>query len=59
VEVIGLKTRREVEGRPRRRWVDDTKKHLGEIGWDDVGWIDLAYDGDQWREGSCEHGNEP
>jgi hypothetical protein len=22
---------------------------LGEIGWDDVDWIDLAQDRDQWR----------
>jgi hypothetical protein len=21
----------------------------GEIGWDDVGWIDMAQDTDQWR----------
>jgi hypothetical protein len=29
-------------GRPRRRWVDNTKTDLGEIGWGGMGWIDLA-----------------
>jgi hypothetical protein len=29
-------------GRPRRRWVDNIKMDLGEIGWDGMDWIDLA-----------------
>jgi hypothetical protein len=29
--------------------VDDIKTHLREIGWDNVDWIDLAEDRDQWR----------
>jgi hypothetical protein len=36
-------------GRPRRRWVENIKMHLREIGWDGVNWIDLAQDRDQWR----------
>jgi hypothetical protein len=36
-------------GRPRRRWVDNIKTDLREIGWDDIDWIDLAQDRDQWR----------
>jgi hypothetical protein len=36
-------------GRPRRRWVDDIKMHLREIGWDSMDWIELAQDRDQWR----------
>jgi hypothetical protein len=35
--------------RPRRRWVDNIKIELREIGWDGVDWIDLAQDRDQWR----------
>jgi hypothetical protein len=35
--------------RPRRRWVDNIKMDLREIGWDDGDWIDLAQDRDQWR----------
>jgi hypothetical protein len=36
-------------GRPRRRWVDNIKMDLRDIGWDGVDWIDLAQDRDQWR----------
>jgi hypothetical protein len=33
-------------GRPRRRWVDNIKMVLREIGWDGMDWIDLAQDRD-------------
>jgi hypothetical protein len=36
-------------GRPRRRWVDNIKMDLTEIGWDGIDWIDLAQDRDRWR----------
>ncbi|PNF37640.1 hypothetical protein B7P43_G11969 [Cryptotermes secundus] len=36
-------------GRPRRRWVDNVKMDLREIGWDGMVWIDVAQDRDQWR----------
>jgi hypothetical protein len=36
-------------GRPRRRWVDNIKMDLGEVGWDDVDWIGLARDRNRWR----------
>jgi hypothetical protein len=29
--------------------VDNIKMDLREIGWDDVDWIDMAQDRDQWR----------
>jgi hypothetical protein len=35
--------------RPRRRWVDNIKTDLRNIGWDGVDWIELAQDRDQWR----------
>jgi hypothetical protein len=35
--------------RSRRRWVDNIKINLREIGWDDMDWIDLAQDTNQWR----------
>jgi hypothetical protein len=35
--------------RPRRRWVDNIKIDLREIGWDGMDWIDLAQDRDLWR----------
>jgi hypothetical protein len=36
-------------GRPRRRWVDNIKRNLGEVGWGDVVWIGLAKDRNRWR----------
>jgi transposase len=36
-------------GRSRRRWVDNIKMDLREIGRDRIDWVDLAQDGDQWR----------
>jgi hypothetical protein len=36
-------------GTPRRRWVDNIKMDLREIGWDGMDWIELAQDRDQWR----------
>jgi hypothetical protein len=35
-------------GKPRRSWEDNIKVDLGEIGWDDMDWIRLARDRDQW-----------
>jgi hypothetical protein len=34
-------------GRPRRRWLDNMKRDLREIGWDNMDWINLAEDRDQ------------
>jgi hypothetical protein len=34
--------------RPRRRWVDNIKIDLREIGWGGMDWIDLAQGRDQW-----------
>jgi hypothetical protein len=36
-------------GRTRRRWVDNIKMELGEIGWGGVDWIGLAQDMDKRR----------
>jgi hypothetical protein len=36
-------------GRPRRRWEDDIKMDLREIGFGDVDWIHLAQDRHRWR----------
>jgi hypothetical protein len=35
-------------GGPRRRWVDNIKMNLLEIGWGSVDWIGLAQDRDKW-----------
>jgi hypothetical protein len=36
-------------GRPRRRWEDNIRMDLREIGWGGMVWIDLAQDREQWR----------
>jgi hypothetical protein len=36
-------------GRPRRRWEDNIKKDLQEVGCEGVDWIDLVQDRDRWR----------
>jgi hypothetical protein len=45
-------------GRPRRRWVDNIKMDLRDIGWDGRDWIELAQDRDQWRD-LVNTGDEP
>jgi hypothetical protein len=35
--------------RPRRRWEDNIRMDLREIGWGSMDCIDLAQDRDQWR----------
>jgi hypothetical protein len=35
-------------GRPRRRWEDNIRMDLRNIGWSDVDWIHLAQVRDQW-----------
>jgi hypothetical protein len=46
--LVGKPDGKRPRGRPRRRWMDNIKIDLREIGWDGMDWIDLA-----------EHGNEP
>jgi hypothetical protein len=36
-------------GRPRRRWVDNIRMDLGEVGWGDVVLIGQAKDRNRWR----------
>jgi hypothetical protein len=36
-------------GRPRRRWLDNIRMGLVQVGWGDVDWIGLAQDRDRWR----------
>jgi hypothetical protein len=47
--LVGMPYGKTPLGRPRRRWVDNIKMDLREIGWDGIDWIDLAQDMDQWR----------
>jgi hypothetical protein len=36
-------------GRPTRRWLDNIRIDLVEVGWGDVVWIGLAQDRDRWK----------
>jgi len=36
-------------GRPRRRWEDNIKMDLQEVGCGGMDWIELALDRDRWR----------
>ena len=35
--------------RPSRKWEDNIKMGLKEVGWAGMDWIDLAEDRDRWR----------
>ena len=37
-------------GRPRRRWEDNIKMDLQEVGLGSMDWIELAQDRDRWRD---------
>jgi hypothetical protein len=45
--LVGMPEGRRPLGRPRRRWVDNIKMDLRQIGWDSMDWIDLAQKRDQ------------
>jgi hypothetical protein len=47
--LVGKPEGRRPLGRPRRRWEDNIKMDLGEIGFGDVNWIHLAQDRGKWR----------
>jgi hypothetical protein len=47
--LVGRPEGRRPLGRPRRRWEENIKTDLGEIGFWDVDWIHLAQDRDSWR----------
>jgi hypothetical protein len=47
--LVGKLKRKTPRGRPRRRWMDNIRMVLVEVGWGDVHWIRLAEDRDRWR----------
>jgi hypothetical protein len=47
--LVGKREGRRPLGRPRRRWMDNIRMDLGEVGWGDVDWIGLAKDKNRWR----------
>jgi hypothetical protein len=47
--LVGRPEGRRLLGRPMRRWEDNIKMDLREIGFGDVDWIQWAQDRDRWR----------
>ena len=47
--LVGKPERRRPQERPRRRWVDNIRMDLKEVGCGYVDWIGLAQDTDRWR----------
>ncbi|KAJ4426317.1 hypothetical protein ANN_27131 [Periplaneta americana] len=47
--LVGRPERKRPLGRPRRRWGDNIKMDLRDVGYDDREWINLAQDRDLWR----------
>ena len=48
--VVGKPVGKRLQGRPRRRWVDNIRMDLQEVGCGYVDWIGLAQDRDGWRK---------
>jgi hypothetical protein len=46
--LVGKPEGRRPLGRPRRRWENNIKMDLREVGWWDMDWINLAQDRDRW-----------
>jgi len=47
--LVGKPERKRPLGRPRRRWEDNIKMDLKEVGCGDMNGIELAQDRDRWR----------
>jgi hypothetical protein len=47
--LVGKPDGRRPLGRPRRKWEDNIKMDLQEVGCAGMDWIDLAQDRDRWR----------
>jgi hypothetical protein len=47
--LVGKLEGKRLLGRPRRRWVDNIRMDLGEVGGGDVDWIGLARARTRWR----------
>jgi hypothetical protein len=49
VFLVGKSEEMRLLRRPRRRWEDNIKMHLQEVGCGGMDWIELTQDRDRWR----------
>jgi hypothetical protein len=47
--LVGMPEGKRPLRRLRRKWVNNIKMDLREIGWDGMDWIDLPQNRDQWK----------
>jgi hypothetical protein len=47
--LVGKRERNRPLARTRRRWEDNIKMHLQEVGWCGIDWIEMAQGRDRWR----------
>jgi hypothetical protein len=47
--LVGKPERKRPLGRQRRRWMDNIRMDLLEVGWGDMDWIGLAKNRNRWR----------
>jgi hypothetical protein len=47
--LVGKPEERRPLGRPRRRWEDNIKMDLREVGWGGMDWINLTQDREKWQ----------
>jgi hypothetical protein len=47
--LVGKPEEKRPLGTPRRRWMDNIKMDLRDIGWSVMDWIELGENMDQWR----------
>jgi hypothetical protein len=45
---VGKLEGKRLAGNPRRRWLDNIRMDLVEVGWGDVDWVGLAQDRNMW-----------
>jgi len=48
-DLVGKPKGKRLPGKPRRRWEDNIRICLQEVGCEDIEWIEVAQDRDRWR----------